>query len=534
MKKTGKKLVSLLVASSLVGSLAACGGSSNNESTTAANNNETTTAAAGGEETTAKAEVTKPDKITIMADGTVVTEANGGQAFYDQLSEAIGGIELEWVRPDHSGYADAVGVAFADMDTIADVVILPASYYASYAQLGVLWDMTDAWYSSDVYNSGRLIDAAETVVSGNFVMGPDGEKHLYGWTPTRGNGCVTYVKQTWLDAAGYTEDKLPKTYDEYIEMLRAMKTAMNAEYVVSASKLVNMEAPYTNYLPEFYQDAYPDFYYNGTEWVDGFSEDAMIDALSRLRDAYAEGLIDPETITNSTNDCRNKFYEDKFGVFTYWAGTWAKTLADKLAAADQDPNLVVLEPIAELGAYMERLTPVWAITTGCENPEGVFKYFLETQLDGGTVQTLWEYGAEDVHWSTKAETFTVGEKEYKYEEGTFHMKPSPEDPTTLMKKNHIDPLLKLAEFEGGEDPGFATPSEEAVASFDLFNANSVPAPSIMTTEVSSDYSGTIWTIKSEVVAKVVTGEMTVEEGMAYYHDNCDDMLAEIYDSFNAK
>ena len=49
-------------------------------------------------------------------------------------------------------------------------------------------------------------------------------------------------------------------------------------------------------------------------------------ALERLRDAYNKGYIDKETLTNGTNDCRNKFYEDRFGVFTDWAGTWATKL----------------------------------------------------------------------------------------------------------------------------------------------------------------------------------------------------------------
>lgn len=530
MKKNFKKLIAILMTTTLAAGMTACssgqsGNSSNNEVNATVGENTTTASNAAS----VVDDPLKPEKITIMCNGTVITEANGAEAFYEQLGEAIGGVELEWIRPDHSGYADAIGVAFADMDSVADVVLLPASYYASYAQMGALWDMTDAWYASNTYNSGRLIAAAETVFNGNFVAGPDGEMRLYGFTPQRGNGCVTYVKKTWLKAAGIT--KLPTTFDEYIEMLRKMKKAMNAEYVVSASGLITQEAPYTNYLPEFYQDAYPEFYYNGTEWVDGFSEPAMAEALQRLRDAYQEGLIDQECITNSTSDCRNKFYDDKFGVFTYWAGTWAQTLSDKLVANDLDGDLMVMTPIAEVG-YYERLTPVWAITVACDNPEGVFKYFIDTMLDGSTVQTLWQYGAEGVHWSTAEETFYVGDKEFYYAEGVFHMLPSPEDPSTLMKKNHIDPLLKLADFLWGDDPGYSEPTEAAKESFELFNNNSVAAPAIMTTDVSNDYSGTIWTYRSEVVSKVVTGEMTVEEGMAYYHENCDGMLQEIYNSFN--
>ena len=94
-------------------------------------------------------------------------------------------------------------------------------------------------------------------------------------------------------------------------------------YAVSAAGFVGNEAPFVNYLPEFYQDAYPFFIQqeDGT-WVDGFLEENMKDALQRIQDAVAAGIIDKETLTNKTSDARNKFYDDKFGVFTYWAGTW--------------------------------------------------------------------------------------------------------------------------------------------------------------------------------------------------------------------
>lgn len=69
-------------------------------------------------------------------------------------------------------------------------------------------------------------------------------------------------------------------------------------------------------------------------------------------------------------------------------------------------------------------------------------------LDGGDVQTLWEYGAKGTHWDTKAETVTLakddeGKKTKTYEEGQFHFLPQPESPDKLMSKNHIDQSLLL-------------------------------------------------------------------------------------------
>lgn len=80
---------------------------------------------------------------------------------------------------------------------------------------------------------------------------------------------------------------------------------------------------------------------------DGFTEDSMKAAIERLRDVYSKGYIDKETLTNGTKDCRNKFYEDKFGVFTYWAGTWNTNLKTNLEANGLDGELVALPPIAE-------------------------------------------------------------------------------------------------------------------------------------------------------------------------------------------
>ena len=70
-------------------------------------------------------------------------------------------------------------------------------------------------------------------------------------------------------------------------------------------------------------------------------------------------------------------------------------------------DLIAINPIKELGTYVERIAPAWCITTSAKNPEGIFKYFIDTMLDGGDIQTAWEYGAKGTHWDDKAETVTL-------------------------------------------------------------------------------------------------------------------------------
>ena len=385
-------------------------------------------------------EVEKPEKITIMVDATLVTSTNGRDAFEARWEE-LTGIDLEIIQPDHDAYYDVMQQQIASGDW-PDALIMSSTYYSSYAALGVLWDMTEAWEKSDTLNSGRF--TGQSVFEGLKIDGS-----LYGFAPTRGNGCLTYIKQAWLDAV---DMEAPTTYDAFLAVCDAFVnqdpdgSGEADTYALAAAGFVGGEAPFVNYLPNFYQDAYPSFIKleDGT-WVDGFTQPAMQGAMERLADAYAKGYIDPTTLTNGTKDCRNKFYDDTTGIFTYWAGTWATNLKTNLEANGRDGELVALAPIAEVGAYYDRVPPVWCITTECENPEGVFKYFIDTMLDGGDMQMLWTYGVEGTHWSQAAETIL----DVAYEAGQFHMLENLEKEGTAYTKNHIDPMLALATFADG-------------------------------------------------------------------------------------
>lgn len=510
-----KKLVSLLLVAAMAVTAVGCGssGSSTASSTdNAASSDASADTASSGD--AAASDVECPEEITIMIDGTVFTKENGQEQFIAKVEELTGIKKINVIQPDHDAYYDVVGQTLASGDW-PDVIILSSTYYAGYASEGVLWDMTDAYDNSELKSR---------VVNQSIVDGLKINDRLYGISATRGNGCVTYVKKAWLDNCGL---EAPTNYEEYIAMLDAFTNGDpdgngvdGDTYAVSAAGFVGSEAPYVNYLPEFYQDAYPGFYKaeDGT-WKDGFTEDSMKAALERLHEAYAAGYIDKETLTNGTSDCRNKFYEDKFGVFTYWAGTWATNLKTNLEKNGIDGELVALEPIAEVGTYLERVSPTWCITAACKNPEGVFKYFIETMLDGGDTEFLWTYGVEGVHWSMAAETVLEGtDNEQTFEEGQFHGLENLETPGTLYTKAHIDPALAIVPLTTSTipDPKEEAMAAEAKASAEMFNEHCVTADLVLSTDEMSQYNGDLTTLKNEIIAKVTMGELTVEEGMAKF------------------
>ncbi len=439
---------------------------------------------------------TKPEQITIMVDGTLITEENGRDEF-EARWEALTGIDLVIIQPEHDVYYDEVTAAF-ESHNLPDVILLSSTYYTKYAAEGWLADISDYYDGSDLQaritaaGNAALIDAIR--INGK----------LFGITPTRGNGCVTYIKQAWLDNVGLD---VPTNYAEYMEMLKAFTegdpdgNGIDGDtYGVSAAGLINNEAPYTNYLPEFYQDAYPSFYQksDGT-WADGFMEDSMRSALERLRDAYSKGYIDPDITENGTGACRDKFYADEYGVFTYWAGTWAKTLSNKLKDAEKDPVVVATYPLEETGQYLERVAPVWCVTSTCKNPSGVYKYFLETMLDDGDVEELWTYSPVSENYA----------------------------------KNHIDHMLAIVPLTN--DPGADSVSEAQAYSANLFNTNSRMADLPYSTEAFSLYNDDLMALKKELIKQVVVDGVDMDTAYAEFASAGGTyMSTAIVDSLNAE
>ena len=537
-KEMKRKVLSVLLASAMVASLAACGSSNDAPAQSAA---ATDSAAASTEAST---EAYNLEEINVVVNGTLTATVDNGQAEFvqqwdDAVSEAIGHpIKMNIQQLDHSGYTDAVGRLFAGGD-YPDVMIMSADMFKQYAPTGLLWDMSEAYANAKFQSHLILPEINENL--------KDEEGHLYGFAPTYGNGCVTYVKQAWLDAVGLKAEDI-KTYDDYYNMLLKFHNedpdgngVTGDTYGVIAAGFVGNEAPYVNYLPEFWQDSYPAILQddNGT-WYDGFQTDATKAALLRLQQAYKDGAIDPETLTASTKIAREKWFSNdqtgSSGVFTYWAGSWYQTLTDNLIKNNVDEKLVELAPIAEVGAYLNREAPVWVIIDDGDGDnsreQAIFDAFIETMMDGDKVQTLWTYGAEDVHWSTKAESFTINagtdkEKSYEYEDGTFHLKQSPNDPNSVWKKNAMDPALVICSL----DNGFNDISSLAAEGNKFFTENCKDAPQSPTSETYTNESGTIYDAKLAAITSVVVDGGDVDAAMQTYVDTVgsiiDQCLAEL-------
>jgi putative aldouronate transport system substrate-binding protein len=327
-------------------------------------------------------EVKKPEKIRFMSN-MGFSDKEDQDAWASEFKK-LTGIEMELMMPPTNQYSEKLDLSFASGDA-PDVAIMGQDVITKYATQGGLYDVSKLVEESSIMKGldSKIIDSSR--LNGK----------LYALPYEDGGGAVTYMRKDWLDKLG---KKLPTTYDEFYDVLKSFKTLGDDVIPFTAPGLTD-----SKYIRQFYQSAVPDFKQQNGKWVDGFQEPDMAAALSRMRQAYQDGVMDKEIVTNKTTTCRDKWTSGRAGVFAYWAGDWATTLANgvKSGPAGNKAELVIAPAIKD-AKYEIRVRGVMAITSKSQNPEGVFKYFVEYMNDGKEGSMLFRHGVENKHYEKKS------------------------------------------------------------------------------------------------------------------------------------
>jgi len=430
----------------------------------------------------------KPSKITMMTH-TFTNNMESLEAIEKRYRENTG-INLEINQVQTSDYYEQVNIEIA-INNVADLIEVGSVFYPAYSMYDLLWDMSDTYEKSSL--KGRV---NETFVDAIRINGK-----LYGFPLSKGNGTITYIRKAWLDELNIAQ---PKDYDEFINMLRAFKRKGENIIPITAAGFINSEHPYTTYLPEFYQDANPDIYLKNGKYIDGMQEEAMRQALLRMRDAYSEGLIDKDIINNKTSTCRDKFYEGIVGCFNYWAGNWSATLENNLKNLfGEDGEIVAIKPIKET-KYIQRPPLALVIPKSCENPEAVFKYLIEYSLDGGEGQNLFTYGVEGISYPLEVS------EEYVLKNSYY---------TPELNYNNYKPIMPIKPIIQETN--------------DMMEQNSILMPLPVTSKASGSMLPELNAIRKETIEDVVTGKMTVDEGMQEYEKRASKMVIRVLNDLNS-
>ena len=484
--KVVKKLGAALLVSAMVLGTAACGAADAGNS--AAGSSTTGNSEAGKQESQtteseAVKEVEKPAEISWWThDG--LDEENGSEQWFSEF-EKFTGIHLNHQFIPNNEYYDKLKLAYAS-DEVPEVFDLDGAHLPVYASQGAIYDLTDLLKASDFY------DKVDPAIWEAIAI--DGK--IYAIPKEVPSAAVTYVRGDWLERLGM---KAPTNYEECEIGLTApgIKSEMN--------------------LPEFYQGAHYGFAKVDGVWVDGFAQDNMAEAMQRMQDAYKEGLLDMEIITNTTSTCRDAWYSGKVGVFNYWSGKWGGTLQDRLVANNEGAVTQPIEPIAEADYLYAALGGLCISSKVSEEKAAqIFDYFIEYMHDGGEGQVLFQSGVESVHW----------------EQDGNNIKPLPSlsDPTAVTTKAWITPWLSLTPLEVTDKNSVI--SDGVKNSLAITDATAHQVAVTPVSETLNRITSDLELEKADILAKVVMGEMTVEQGVAAYQEvaeelNVDQVLKEL-------
>lgn len=351
-----KKLLSVLLASAMVISLAACGGDDNNnnsssnnnqqadDNNTPANNDNNGTSddgngAAGGEELAYSGEITFMHYST-----SEESEGNGGSdAFRRAIANwdaAHPNITLNQEVLANADFKTQIAT-YANADSLPDVFMLQGMNAASWADQGLILDLTDAVTNSPYATNYNYERMTPFTVGGKYYAFPA----LTGMTCT----VVVYDAQMWADA-GYSS--FPTTWAEVEAAVDYFEGQGVDTIAFGNGGQWQMNSDFISCLG---------YQYTGTEWFDhimagdgqaAFTDDAFVAALAETQRLFHDTQIfnsDFNAVTNE--DAREYFIAGDAAAFI--GGNWDFSYIKASVDADKYANLkvAVLPQVAD-GAYV--------------------------------------------------------------------------------------------------------------------------------------------------------------------------------------
>ena len=384
-----KKALSLLLATAMCLSLAACGTKSAGVSgeqespaaTTEAEESKAPESEAGsGDEPITVSVIKNQNPATVTyADGESETNNVYYNAYRDEL-----GITLNYqICATGDEYTQKLTMAIAS-DDLPDLMYLPIDQYTQLAKAGKLWALEDIidQYASELTlkniqsDGGTMLDAAK--VDGVLYGIPVGNAQRI---PSQ----FLWIRKDWMDKLGLSA---PENFDDVVEIARAFKNDDpdgNGADDTWGLGLSNVMSDICGYgTIEGVANAFGGSVLN-QNWVKGENGDLVYmatsqgtrDALEKLAEMYDEGLINSEFGVTDETGVGEAVAAGRCGLFYGGDGISWSYGRDSIANNPECGWLCVNAPSAQGGvadaySFME-FQYIYAVNKNFEHPEALIK-----------------------------------------------------------------------------------------------------------------------------------------------------------------
>lgn len=373
MKK--KKILALMMAVSMAGSLAACGGGDSSKGTSKGGASE-------GSTEDGMVELTYMHKLNGTEKYVGDDDINNNvwtRCYQDDL-----GIKLNYtIAAAGDDYTQKLTMAIASNE-LPDLMDLPPEEFSELANAGMLADITDSYEkdASDLLKQTIEVDGGIQFASAKV----DGK--LYGLpqlSAADGTCDLLWIRTDWLENLGL---KAPTTMDELIEVAKAFRyndpdgNGQDDTWGIGFQKAIVSE---DGASPGSYEGFFAAYGAYAKAWVKG--DDGKItysginngikDALTQLNQMYEDGLIDPEFGVKDTVKLGEDISAGKVGMFYGLEGMpWGacKSNIENNPEAEWQcyPIVSATDEPAKPITYV-RISRYYAANAKCEHPEALVK-----------------------------------------------------------------------------------------------------------------------------------------------------------------
>lgn len=315
-----------------------------------------------------------------------------------------------------------------------------------------------------------------------------------------------YFRQDILDQYGIKFSSNTPTIEEFeTELLKLVKAGV---------------VPFT--FPKWvdnYQFFYNSFgawggvYNKNGQFVDGFQEPQMREALTYLAKLYQEGIINQEFITTENNQMREKVYTAQSAGDIDYLTNYTNYVQNTTKAGKFTDMFVIyglVGPNGHVGSLNEATQTALCVSAKTKHPDEAFKVIEAIVTDPDLNTAFYGFGIKDKHYTLGADneivpTDKAANSGYKY---TLNVLSDSFAPIELDKLPFTLTELQLQ--------GIAS-TREVVKEGALHLGPNHSAD--VEVGKSDDYDRSVASIKAtreSIAAKIIMGAVTLDEGMAEY------------------
>lgn len=290
-------------------------------------------------------------------------------------------VKVEWMATDEAALSQKVSLALTSGD-MPDIMMVPNQVLLSQlVESDLVADLDEAYEEGmSPYNKAVL----DTYGNRKFdTCTFDGKlKAISNYVPGY-SYAFTWLRKDWLDKLGLEE---PSTLEELETIIDAFVTQdPDGNGKDDTIGLLCDQRVGGIYNSNHSMD--PIFGYYGSyprQWLKkedgsvtyGTIEPETKEALQKLRDMYAEGLIDEEFAVRNPNDINAPLASGQCGAMfgPWWSAYTLQDSANNDPEADWQPYLCPLDENDEFKVYQQEIHTDWAVVNkDCEHPEAIFK-----------------------------------------------------------------------------------------------------------------------------------------------------------------